>query len=90
MPEKKSEKRKTSITEIGQTVPGNFKFGLIVAVALFWTDFIRSILNTLFPFADIDNTILTDLILAIAATALGYGVLIGYRKIRSRLEKIKI
>ncbi len=90
MPEAKSSKKKKPITEIGQTVPANFKFGLIVAVALFWVDLVRSILVTIFSLANIDNTILTDLILAIAATALAYGVLISYRKIRSRLAKIKV
>ncbi len=87
---KASPKRKKAITEIGQVVPSNFKFGLIVAVALFWADFIRSILNGIFSLAHINNTIITDFILAIAATALAYLVLISYRRIKSRLEKVKL
>lgn len=83
-------KRKKPITEIGQVVPGNFKFGLIVAVALFWADFVRSILNGIFSLANIDMPIVTDFILAIAVTFLGYLILVSYRKIRLRLEKVKL
>ncbi len=83
-------KRKKPITKIGQVVPSNFKFGLIVAIALFWADFVRSILNGIFSLVNVNMPIVTALILAIAATALGYLVLISYRKIRSRLNKVKI
>jgi len=85
-----NSRRRKAITEIGQVVPSNFKFGLIVAVALFWADFVRSILNGIFSLANINMPIVTDFILAIAATALGYLVLISYRRIRSRLQKVKI
>ncbi len=88
--DKKSDKKKKALTEIGQSVPGNFKFGLIVAVALFWTDFIRSVLDSIFSLISIETPVVSNLILAVAATALGYLVLIGYRKLKSRLEKIKI
>ena len=87
---KKHNSKKKSITEIGQTVPSNFKFGLIVAVALFWADFVRSILNSIFSWVNISMPIVTDFILAVAATILGYFVLISYRRIRSRLNKVKI
>jgi len=87
---KKHSSKKKSITEIGQTVPSNFKFGLIVAVALFWADFVRSILNSIFSWVNISMPIVTDFILAVAATILGYFVLISYRRIRSRLNKVKI
>ena len=87
---KVNSRRRKAITEIGQVVPSNFKFGLIVAVALFWADFVRSILNGIFSLANINMPIVTDFILAIAATALGYLVLISYRRIRSRLQKVKI
>ncbi len=89
--EKKDDsKRKKAITEIGQVVPSNFKFGLIVAVALFWADFVRSILNGIFSLVNLNMPIVTDFILAVAATILGYLVLISYRRIRSRLQKVKI
>jgi hypothetical protein len=92
MPSEKehNSKKKKSITEIGQGVPSNFKFGLIVAVALFWADFVRSILNSIFSLINISMPIVTNLILAITATVLGYFVLIGYRKIKSRLQKIRM
>jgi hypothetical protein len=92
MPKEKehNSKRKKSITEIGQGVPSNFKFGLIVAVALFWADFVRSILNSIFSLINISMPIVTNFILAITATILGYFVLIGYRRIKSRLQKIRM
>jgi hypothetical protein len=92
MPKEKehNSKRKKSIIEIGQGVPSNFKFGLIVAVALFWADFVRSILNSIFSLINISMPIVTNFILAITATILGYFVLIGYRRIKSRLQKIRM
>lgn len=87
---KSDSKRKRPITEIGQVVPGNFKFGLIVAVALFWADFVRSALNGIFSLLGINIPIVTDFILAIVATALAYLVLMSYRKIRSRLRRIRV
>jgi len=87
---KHGSKRSKSITEIGQTVPSNFKFGLIVAVALFWADFVRSVLNGVFSLANLNMPIVTNLILAIVATALGYLVLVSYRRIKSRLQKVRM
>ena len=76
--------------EIGHLVPANFKFGIIVAIAIFWAEFLRSLLDGLFSLLNINSPILSNLILALAVSALGYAVLIGYRKIKSRLSKIKI
>jgi len=87
---KHGSKMSKSITEIGQTVPSNFKFGLIVAVALFWADFVRSVLNGVFSLANLNMPIVTNLILAIVATALGYLVLVSYRRIKSRLQKVRM
>ena len=92
MPKEKRpySKIKKSISEIGHDVPANFKFGIIVAIALFWADFVRSILNSIFSLINISMPIVTNFILAIAATFLGYLVLISYRRMKSRLQKIKI
>jgi hypothetical protein len=87
---KHGSKMSKPITEIGQTVPSNFKFGLIVAVALFWADFVRSVLNGVFSLANLNMPIVTNLILAIVATALGYLVLVSYRRIKSRLQKVRM
>lgn len=59
-------------------------------MALFWADFVRSILNGVSSLASINTPIMTDFILAIVATVLGYLVLISYRKIKSRLQKLKV
>ncbi|MDD5288877.1 MAG: hypothetical protein PHY28_07210 [Dehalococcoidales bacterium] len=88
--EKENTKGKKSITEIGQVVPSSFKFGLIVAIAMFWADFVRSILNEIFSLINISTPIVTDFVLAITATILGYFVLMSYRRIKSRLQKVKI
>jgi hypothetical protein len=81
---------KKSIAEIGHDVPANFKFGIIVAIALFWADFVRSLLSSIFSLINITSPVAANFILAIAVTILGYIVLISYRRMKSRLQKIKI
>ena len=89
--EKRPDSRiKKSISEIGHDVPANFKFGIIVAITLFWADFVRSILNSIFSFINITTPVVSNFILAIVVTILGYIVLISYRRIKSRLQKIKV
>ena len=82
--------RKRPITDIGRTVPANFKFGVIVAVAIFWSQILRSLLDTLFSFLGVSAALLADLFTAIIATFLAYLVLLSYRKIQFRLKKIKV
>ena len=89
--EKKHNSRiKKSIAELGHDVPANFKFGIIVAIALFWADFVRSLLSSIFSFINITTPVVANFILAIAVTILGYIVLISYRRIKSQLQKIKV
>jgi len=90
MPTEENHKRKKPITEIGQDVPSNFKFGLIVAVAMFWADLVKAILSGIFSLINISTPIVSDFILAIAATILGYFVLKSYRRLKSRLQKVKV
>jgi hypothetical protein len=90
MTTKEVHHRKRPITEIGRTVPANFKFGMIVAIAVFWAQFLRSLLDTMFSFLGISAPILADLFTAIIATILVYLVLLTYRKIQFRLKKIKV
>ena len=82
--------KKRPITEVDSTVPANFKFGIIVAIAIFWAQFIRSLLESLFSFMGISGQIVADLFTAVLATLLGYIVLLSYRKIRTWLEKVKL
>jgi hypothetical protein len=82
--------RKHPITEIGREVPGNLKFGIIVAVAILWAQFLGALLNGLFSIMHISTPILTDLIIALVASAIGYLVLLSYRKIKARLSKVKV
>jgi pilus assembly protein TadC len=88
--EKPNARIKKSITEIGHDVPANFKFGIIVAIALFWADFVRSLLSSIFSLINITAPVVANFILAIAVTILGYLVLISYRRMKSRLQKIKM
>ncbi len=87
---KHSSTRKKPITEIGQTVPSNFKFGIIVAVALFWTEFVRSLLNSLFGLVHISLPFLTDFLLAVVVTVLAFFVLMAYRRIKARLKRLTV
>ena len=90
MSDKKSEHgRKKSIAEIGSQVPSNLKFGIIVAVALFWAEFLRSVLTALFNFTDV-APVLVDFILALIVSGVAYLVLLSYRKLQARLKKIKV
>jgi len=81
--------RKKSIAEIGRQVPSNLKFGIIVVIALFWAQFVKSLLNEIFSLVHIDSPVLTDLILAIAATAIAFIVLKSYQRIKTKLSNIK-
>lgn len=88
--EKKETKRKKAITEIGRVVPSNFKFGIIVAIAIFWADFLKSVLNAIASLVNMTIPCLTELIIALLATAIAYFILVSYRRIQSRLKQIKI
>jgi hypothetical protein len=87
---KKEVHKKQSITAIGRMVPGNFKFGVIVAVAILWAQFLRSILDGIFSLFTFSAPILADFLVAIIATALAYLVMLDYRKIWAKLRKVKI
>lgn len=79
------------IIEVGETVPGNLKFGIIVAVALFWAEFFRALLEDLFKGVLAPYPIATaDFFTAILASVLGYAILLFYRKITWRLKKVKV
>jgi hypothetical protein len=82
--------RKHPITEIGRTVPANFKFGIIVAIAVLWSQFLKSLLDALFSFLGLSGEMVSSLLTAAIASILGYIVLVSYWKIRFRLKKIKV
>jgi hypothetical protein len=81
-------KGKGPITEIGQQVPSNLKFGIIVLVATFWAQFMRSLLNELFSLVNITAPVVSDLIVAVAATFIAFLVLESYRRIKAKLKKV--
>ena len=88
---KKTKKAKKAVIEVGEVVPRSLKFGIIVAIALFWAQFIRQILvDFLGYYFEISSSWLVDFILAVMATILGLLILETYRKITSRLRKVKI
>jgi ABC-type sulfate transport system permease subunit len=87
---KETHRRKHPITGIGRQVPSNLKFGIIVAIAILWAQFLGALLNGLFSLVNISTPILSDLIIALVASAVGYLVLLSYRKIKIRLGRIKV
>jgi hypothetical protein len=82
--------RKRPITEIGRTVPGNFKFGIIVTIAVLWAQFLKALLDTLLSFMGVSGPILSNFLIAGLVSVAGYLMLMDYRKIRFRLKKIKV
>ena len=83
--------KKIHATDIGKGVPKNLKFGIIVAVALFWAEFLKSFFNTFFAHLFfIGSPLFSDFIIALIVTLLGYVVLMSWRKIKRLLEHIDI
>ena len=87
---KKSESTQGSVAEIGQTVPSNLKFTLIVGVGVLWADFVREGINSIFSLVHFQSLVLSDFVLAVIATGIAYAVLVSYRRIVNRLKKLKI
>jgi hypothetical protein len=82
--------RKHSIIDIARVVPGNLKFGVIVAVAILWAQFLRSVLVYIFSLFTFSAPILADFLVAVIVTFLGILLLLDYRKIWYRLRKVKM
>jgi len=82
--------RRKAITDIGSQVPSNFKFGVIVAIAIFWADLLRSILNQAFSSLNVSAPILSNFVIAVIATVIAYVVMLSYRKIQSRLKRLRL
>jgi hypothetical protein len=86
-----NKKAKKHLTDIGIGVPGNLKFAIIVTVGIFWSQFLRDVLTDILgPLLENNSNTVADLILAVAATGLGFLILSSYRKIRLALDKIKV
>ena len=82
---------KKPITEIGEGVPSNLVFALVVAVGIFWADVLRYILIYFFAGIGVETYGMAEaVLLAMLATMVGFSVLSGYRQIRARLRKIKV
>ena len=80
-----------SAVDLGKQMPSNLKFGIIIAITIFWASFLRSVLNNIFSkIIETTSPILSDFIIASVATVIGYILLIGYRKIWCALKKIRI
>jgi hypothetical protein len=90
MVNKEVHHRKRPITEIGRTVPANFKFGIIVAIAVIWVQFFRLLVEKILSFMGVSGQILADFLVAVIVTFFGYIILLSYRKIRFRIKKIKV
>ena len=90
---KKNNKRvvKKKLTEIGETAPSSFKFAVIVAVAIIWAEFVRSLLHfAIAPFVLSTGDAIRAFVVAVLATAIAYVVLAFYRKIKHKVAKVKV
>lgn len=82
---------KKPVIEVGETVPRSLKFGIIVAVALLWTQFFREgLVDFLENYFGGHSDTTVDFIVAMIASIVGWLILITYPKIRSRLRRVKI
>ena len=75
--------------DIGSGVPSSLKFGIIVSVALFWVQLLRSIFNDILALLNFSLNILVDFIIALIVTFLGYLILLSHRRIEARLIKME-
>jgi len=85
-----TKKRKKSLSEIAKGVPSNFQFGLVVAIAIFWTEFIKDVItyftNSL---ENPGSVILVSFLTAFIFTVFALLVLRFYVPIRELFKKIK-
>lgn len=85
-----SKERKKNLTEIAKGVPQNFKFGLIVAVAIFWTEFIKDVISYYTNAVEGANSvILVSFVTALIFTVFVFLVLRFYVPIKNLIKKIK-
>ena len=82
---------KKPVTEVGKWAPSNLKFGIIVAVAIFWVYFVRSVLYDVSVAVNPATPMwLVDLYIAVIASIAGYLILKSYRRLLWKLKKIKV
>ncbi len=82
---------KKTVADIGYQVPSNLKFGIMVAIALFWADYVKILMEDLsiYLFGE-KSEALTHFILAVLVTILGLMVFEGYRTIRKYFERLTV
>ena len=81
---------KKKITEVGKLTPQNLKFGIVVAIAIFWAEFIRTLLKSLVMRSMNIGAIYVDFFMAVLITALGYLFIKSYRKFINKLGRIHV
>ena len=90
IPEKKKTK-KVEISEIAQKIPQNARFGMVIAVAIFWVAVIQTGFMELFQYFDIPlSTFVSEFIIAVIITAIVYAVFKSWTKIARRVGKVKV
>lgn len=82
---------KKPVVEVGKWAPSNLKFGIIVAVAILWAYFFRSVLYDISVWVNPGTPLwAADLSVAVIASVVGYLILRSYRRLLWRLKKIKM
>lgn len=77
--------------DIGMQVPSNLKFGVLVAIALFWADFLRVGFSELFLYyMGEEAPLMVNFLMAVLVTFLGIMVLEGYKRIKRWLAQLQI
>ena len=93
MKKKKKHIPAKPLVKIGARMPSNLKFALMVTAAIFWAEFLRTLLTFVFD-AYITSLAtgpaIRDFVLAVLVTIIVYIVFLSYTKIKRRLQKVKV
>lgn len=85
-----SKKRKKNLSEITKAVPSNFQFGLVVAISIFWTEFIKDVITYFTSELEkVGSVILVSFLTALIFTTFALLVIRFYVPIKNLLKKIK-
>ncbi len=77
------------VLDISKDIPGNLRFGVIVAVSLLWVQVLRSLFFDILSTLNVTSNILVDFLTAVIVTFLAYIALLSYRKIVARIKHLR-
>lgn len=90
----KENKRKPitrPISAIGKKVPRNLRFGIIVAVAIFWAEVLKTFFNIYIAQQYFKgDPLIADIFIAISITIIAYLVFAAWHRIDKFLERTRV